>query len=387
MREKALDVLDRMCHPHALSSAFASSILALKNGLDRVKLPKSASREFFEDLAEEDSCICGRPIDPDISDTIRARAKQYMGSDNVALLNSMKAAIKDAVGDSPDKAEQDLNAQIENLSAAVAEEQDARNKLDFLKREAERTDPAVGAAREAINELRKQLEDINSRLNEFVSEGSDKNIKAIEKEIEEAESKLEEIKGTLGLRVKRDKLVEVINKAHAKAHQGIVADLRNQANIRIAKLMPNNDISIDHIEHNLILKEQERASEGETLSIAYAFLATLFHGSDYQLPFVVDSPVNSIDLAVRPEIGELVPKLTGQFIAFTLSSERERFIEPLKRASNGTGLSFITLFKKGSESLIREAHKRSVPVETIDGLNVPGEDFFNCFQLEEEEPT
>ncbi len=165
---------------------------------------------------------------------------------------------------------------------------------------------------------------------------------------------------------------------------GITTELCEQANARISELMPHNSISIDRIEQNLILEGQEGGSVGETLSIAYAFLATLFHRSDHQLPFVVDSPAGPIDLAVRPKIGELIPNLTGQFIAFTISSERARFIAPLKRASH-TEIQFVTLFRKGSEELELEAHEKGDVLETEDGLNVTGEDFFNDFQLEEEE--
>ena len=87
---------------------------------------------------------------------------------------------------------------------------------------------------------------------------------------------------------------------------------------------------------------------------------------------------------MRPKIGELIPNLSGQFIAFTISSERARFIEPLKGASN-TEIQFITLFRKGSEELKRAAYEKGTVLETSDGLNVEGEDFFNEFQLEEEE--
>ena len=78
---------------------------------------------------------------------------------------------------------------------------------------------------------------------------------------------------------------------------------------RIEQLMPHNDIRISEIDGCLRLDNQSGGSVGETLSVAYAFLSTLFHRSDqHQLPFVVDSPANPIDLAIRPNIGALVPR-------------------------------------------------------------------------------
>ena len=392
VREEALDILDRMRDPHSLSSSFANSMLALKDGLDRVKLPESAAREFFEDLADETECICGRPIDAEVAETIRTRANQYLGSEDVSLLNSMKSSIKDAIGDTPGEYEIDLNVRMESLSSAVKEELDARNELDALKFEAEQSDPAVKRARDDIENLRNKIESIDIELEKFDSKDQTQadertyGIEILEKRVVDAETKLGEITRTLTEKAKRDILMAIINSAHKKARLGITTELCDEANGRISELMPHNNISIERIEQNLILKGQEGGSVGETLSIAYAFLATLFNRSDHQLPFVVDSPAGPIDLAVRPKIGELIPKLTGQFIAFTISSERNHFIAPLKQASN-TEIQFITLFRKGSEELERAANLSGTVVETSDGLNVSGEAFFNEFQVEEEEAT
>ena len=390
VREEALDVLDRMRDPHALSSFFATSMLSLKDGLDRVKLPESAAREFFEDLADAQECVCGRPIDAEIAATIRTRAARCLGTEDVALLNSMKTAIKDAVGDVDDEAEKDLNGKMGSLVTAVEEERDARNDRDSLRLEAEQADPAVKSARDDIESLRNQIEDVEADLEKFDSKDQTQNdertygIEILEKRVDDAERKLAEITHTLTEKAKRDTLTAIIDSAHKKARTGITTELCEQANARISQLMPNNSISIDRIEQNLILEGQEGGSVGETLSIAYAFLATLFHRSDHQLPFVVDSPAGPIDLAVRPKIGELIPNLTGQFIAFTISSERSRFITPLKRASHAD-IQFVTLFRKGSEELAQEAHDKGSVQETGDGLNVTGEAFFNDFQLDEEE--
>jgi predicted nucleic acid-binding Zn-ribbon protein len=390
IREEALDVLDRMRDPHALSLSFANWMLALKDGLDKVKLPESAAREFFEDLAREAECVCGRPIDLEIAETIPARAIQYLGTEDVSLLNSMKTAIKDAVGETPDEGERDLNTRMVSLSSVVEEGRDARNDLDALTLEAEQSDPAIKSARNDIESLRRKIKDVDEELEKFESKDQTQSdertygIEILEKRVKDADRKLAEITNTLTEKAKRDILTEIMNNAHKKARHGITTELCDEANERISKLMPDNSISIDRVERNLILREQEGGSAGETLAIAYAFLATLFHRSDHQLPFVVDSPAGPIDLAVRRKIGELIPNLSGQFIAFTISSERAKFIAPLKQASN-TEIQFVTLFRKSSEELKRVAYQIGTVVETDDGLNVEGEDFFNQFQLEEEE--
>ena len=67
--------------------------------------------------------------------------------------------------------------------------------------------------------------------------------------------------------------------------------------------------------------------------MGYAFLATLFNRTEHQLPFVVDSPANPIDLRVRARVAELIPRLSNQFIAFTISSERQGFLPGLEQAA------------------------------------------------------
>ena len=179
-------------------------------------------------------------------------------------------------------------------------------------------------------------------------------------------------------------MIAILEHAHQKAREAITAEICTEANERIAELMPHNNILIDRIDHCLVLQGQEGGSVGETLSIAWGFLATLFHRSEHELPFVVDNPAGSIDLAVRPKISELIPKLTGQFIAFTISSERERFVSPLKQASKDE-VHFVTLFRKGATNLEARARAAAICSETVDGLNVNGEEFFNEFQLDAEE--
>ena len=401
VREKSLNLLDRMREPHALSPSFAISMLTFKDALDKVKLPESAAREFFEDLADGRECVCGRTIDEEVAEMIRSRSANYLGTDDVALLNSLKTTIKEAVGNSVDTAEKDLNEELADLETAVKEKREAENYSASLSREAEKDDPDVKKASDDIENLCSQVRDFESKLEKFEGKydppkSKRRNevgeiertygIKNLEEWVEAAGEDLAEITNTINLKERCKAITEVIERALHKAHTGITQELCEQANTRISELMPNNNISIERIDKNLILKGQEGGSVGENLSIAYAFLSTIFNNSDHQLPFIVDSPAGPIDLAIRPKIGEIVPQLTGQFIAFTISTERSGFITHLKQASNAK-IQFITLFRKGIQDIEQDDREKGEFLETEDGLNVTGEDFFNNFQIEEDEAT
>ncbi|MEU6254260.1 hypothetical protein [Streptomyces sp. NPDC047043] len=389
VREEALDILDVMRSPNALSPIFARTLHDLKIGLDRVKLPESAAREFFTELADEEFCVCGRPIDDHIRGEIRSRAEQYLGSDDVTLLNSMKTAIQDAVGQSHESAEEEFRRKLHHLSMAMGEERSARNEVDLLQRAAEQADPAVRDASEEIRRLETRLADISDELDQHTNGDTSENtrdVNVLAVRVKDAEDDVAEITKTITLKRKRDILRKILREAYHTARQGILDEVREEANKRIRELMPHNEIEIMRIEKCLVLAGKEGGSVGENLSIAYAFLASLFNRSEHQLPFIVDSPANPIDLANRSRIGPLIPRLTRQFIAFTISSEREQFVPNLKTACDD-GVQFITLFRKVDEQLIEAARVTSDHVETRDGIVVHGEPFFNEFQVQTEEAS
>ena len=262
VRESAQGILDSMRDPHAISPEFAASMYDLKTGLDRVKLPESAAREFFEELAEEDQCVCGRPIDHEIKGEIKARAAQYLGSDDVSLLNNMKSAIEESVGASQTQAGETLTRDIETLSTLMGEKLKARNELDELQQDAERSDPQVKRAREEINRLSEEKNLLDRELARF--QGPDEtvrldrigsvdptrifSIKTIKDGIAILEDQVSEITGTLTLRRKRDLLCRIIRKAYGSARDRITTEIKDQANERIAELMPDNLIRVEKID-------------------------------------------------------------------------------------------------------------------------------------------
>lgn len=382
--------LDRMRDPHALSASFAREMVALKSSLDRVKLPESTAREFFQELANEDECVCGRPLDSATRESIRQRASSYLGSDDVALLNSIKSDVGDYASPTVEEAEEDLRERIAQLRERTRRRGELQTKRDLIESEGVSGDPELLAARERMDTLGKELRGIEAKLHDFDASsqnGRDEDVvslREIERRLEDAKNKLAEITETVTIKQKRDSIAAILERAHADAREGLGAELCQQANDRIQHLMPENQIRIDRIDKCLALQGQEGGSVGETLSVAYAFLATLFNRSaERELPFIVDSPANPIDLRVRSRIGELVPRLTCQFVAFTISSERQGFLPALETAA-GDGIQYLTLFRKGPSDL--EARAREFPLlESPDGLCVSGREFFNRFHLETED--
>ncbi len=381
--------------PHALSAIFANDIKEFKENLDKVKLPESAAREFFEELAEEDICVCGRELDNESRLKIKERAKLYLGNDEVALLNSIKKDISDYIGsDDLTEYEKDLDEKIKKLNADIQNSDELRTERDAIEAEAIHGDPNLEKAKKEIDDLAEDLQFAENKVQSYedpTESAGNKDtfgIKILETRLERAERKLAEITKTIDLKNKTDVLIKILQTSLNNARSGLSDQVCADANSRMDTLMPNNNIRIDKIHQSLRLKGgQEKGSKGETLSVAYAFLSTLFNRSDHQLPFIVDSPAGPIDFRVRNRVAELIPKLAKQFIAFVISSERPQFVEPLKEATDSQ-IQYITMFHKGRnglEEVEAQARKQSNIIETTDGIVVLDDDFFNNFDLEKED--
>jgi len=385
------DVLRRMRDPHALASSFGAEMMHLKTSLDRVKLPESTAKEFFEELAEEDTCVCGRVLNDEYREAIRERAKHYLGSDDVAFLNALKSDVATAVGADPVLHEQDLDSKIDSLLAAIRKEDECRTASNLLESEAVAADPRLQEPKAEIERLEQEVASLDAERQRYDSmdeSGTDERtfgVRILERRLEDAERKLAEISNTIDLRKQRDVLVQILESALQKARLGICQEICDESNRRISEVMPDNAIRIQRVDRCLVLEGQEGGSAGETLSVAYAFLATLFNRVEqHQLPFIVDSPANPIDLRVRAKIAELIPKLTRQFVAFTISSERQAFVVPMEQAL-GKPIQFLTLFRRGPKDLERDAQAHGNVERTADGLLVRGREFFCAFHLDNEE--
>ena len=378
-----------MKDPCAFSPSVLFQLAKFRRSLDQAKLPESAAREFFVELAEQDVCVCGRTLDADSQKAILDRAERYLGSRDVALLNEMKSEVGRATNRDTDSHSK-MAELISTLKFDTRLVSDARTRRDVVSLDAARGDDDLEAVNDQIGRLRVRKEELEARLYDYqeaADEGRDPEIVSIpvlKRRLTNAEHKLAEITKTLDLKRRRDLLLEMLSAAQHQARSLLRDTIRDQSNDRISALMPDNRICVERIDKCLHLRGQTAGSTGENLSVAYAFLATLFHRAQHKLPFVVDSPANPIDLKVRAKVATLIPKLTDQFIAFTISSERVGFLDSLEAAAQGH-VQHLTLFRKGNRELDALARAEETHEESVDGIVVDGATFFKEFQLDSEE--
>lgn len=94
-----------------------------------------------------------------------------------------------------------------------------------------------------------------------------------------------------------------------------------------AKSMDSSSNEADETIRYIKLKGRDGASEGQTLSIAYCFLGTLFEDSELEFPFIIDSPTGKMDFEKRQAVADIIPLVFNQMIAFVQSAEVDRFAD------------------------------------------------------------
>jgi DNA sulfur modification protein DndD len=382
-------VMTLIRQPHALHEAFRQSLIQVKENFDRLKLPESTSRQFFLELLEEENCICGRPLDDETKKNIGAHADEYLGKEISGVLNTLKQDIDLYLLQGGTPTPEILSQSVEQLkidskgfdlakSAVRALESelvkksddDTRRKGELLE-EKKRTEEKITADLEELNRPAKDSDDEHSRC-----------ILALKNLVKTARKKVDEIQGTVELGERTEILKDIIENIKNQARDNIRRALITDCNNRLKTILSREPIQIEHIGNSLVLRNQEGASVGQTLSVGYTFLTTLLNRGQHKFPLIVDSPANPLDANVRREIGSLVPELCDQFVALTISTEREGFVPALDKKSKGN-IKYITVFRKtpGTAHLLKLLPKKGV-TQTQNSVVIEGKEYFDQFDIE-----
>ncbi len=344
-------VTDISRNPAAIAQVVQDRLHALAARLQQLKLPKTTSSEFFRELALAPECICGRPIGASEKVQIEARASEYLGENQVAVINAMKDALRHSVAD-PDV----LIGLVDEIKVAMRQRKEADHEFDRLCAEREEQgDEEVEAIRLELESCRSTLEDQEGAFAALTATskvdqqnyGVDwtGNISLCEKQVVEAREALSTATKTMRLMQQSTFVQETLAAVEKTAYERLRDRVQASTNSKLATLIPGEGIRISQIGSSLLLSSdslasKESVSEGQGLAVAYAFLASLFEDAPYRLPFAVDSPAVSLDTLVRREVADLIPDLFGQAIFFVISSEREGFAESFY---GRPGAKFITV--------------------------------------------
>lgn len=339
---KISEILSILKSPARVSKKLCDDMLLLGNSMKKRKLPKSISKDFFKELADAPKCVCGRCIGENEKEQILKNAEQYLGSDQQAVLNEIKSSL---MASEYDEALVNAYAELKELleERKKLEQRHLTNAEKLLKaggKNAQELQDSIKDLSEKIGVVRSRLATIESNDELDDSLTSLNNIAKAEKEISEYEGQIASATRTHIALERKNIVEEIIQKIKNAATNALKEEILRKTNEKLSLVIKDDVIEVENIDKYIKLKGKSGASEGQTLSIAYCFLGTLFEDSELEFPFVIDSPCGSMDLSKRKAIADIVPDVFNQLIAFVTSAEVDQFANQFYDNSNA---QFITI--------------------------------------------
>lgn len=386
-------VMRLMRMPFAVHQEFADQLSLLKENLDSLRLPETSSAQFFSDLVNDPECICGREMTAAAAAEITKRAKGYLDYEESGVINALKSDIGKYLSSVDEgNRNEEFYKSLSELSKAVRERKAAEQSLEYLtKKLIDAGDNELKSWQDELDELTQELKTIRRALSDIDDPnegepgvGEIHSLKRVRAELVETEAKIAKLTETVELKAKTDILQAVVAEAEAIARDKIRSELLDATNERLQTVLSNDPLQIERIDRSLHLVNQRGASAGQKLSVGYTFLMSALKRGNNDFPLIVDSPAGPIDEGVRRNIGELIPELCTQFVAFTINTERPGFVPALERKSKEC--LFLTVFRRTEGTKRLEANLPAQGVtRTETATMVRDRDYFMQFDVSETE--
>lgn len=348
---KISEIINLMKSPYLISPEFNERMYELASSMTKLKLPKTISRDFFVELSEADTCVCGREIKDKERQFILINVEKYLGSDQQSVLNAIKSSLNS-------------NSYDERLSEAFEHLKELREEGNRLQtrfnNNAEKLLKAGGEEAFKLNErilelgnaiavAKSQLDTIESKdeSNEELNENN--NIHKAQIVFIDYEQKIAAATRT-SIALNRKEVVEaLLLDIRSKATTELKKEIVNKTNEKLKEVIKDDDIEIEDINKYIKLKNRDGASEGQTLGIAYCFLGTLFEDAELEFPFIIDSPIGKMDFDKRQAVADIIPDVFNQMIAFVQSAEVEHFANRFYDKPNTQFITIIASTQGGVE--------------------------------------
>jgi hypothetical protein len=373
LQTDSASLLDDMRVPSKLSSSFYEDFASLLEHMRVLRLPRSTSKEFFSELAEQDSCVCGRKLDEKHRNEIRKNAERFLSDEDVGVLN----ALKERLGNISEPIA--LDEKLEELQETRKELKKYQTQRDQLGLSDEDLEEKKQDLTRQIESERADLENKERKVEFLTTDDKglrqrhnldwEKNIPEAKREVTKYKQKVETATDTVTFSAQAEKLDTIFDDFVGRAVTDVKRTQINKTNQRLSQILKRSSVQIDSIDDSINLKNKSGSSEGQSLAVAYAYLSTLFEDSAVDMPFVIDSPAVSLDHKVRSEVAPIISQLFDQVIAFIISTEKDGFVENLEPATDND-INYYTVYKTDAPGELRVHNDK---------------DFFMNFTSEEEE--
>ena len=290
-------------------------------------IPPKFKKSFIEDLLKEGKCICGTDLNVDIEH--RKALEKLLEETNpltdsaeeltVALNQVKEVIVKDIKKFKSTSLEihtelRDLNNELDDLieekkdieshlqANPIEEIRDLSNKREKIENLIKTNNHIISNTSSEIDRLGKKLGEQRKLLNKEKKLAKDYNdlsskIAFCEKAIPALKDIYDELKEDIRVKVQdltKEKFVKISWKDE-----------------EFVDIIINKDYEV-FIENSLgQLERPGDLSDGEKLSLGLCFMSALHNISGFDLPIIMDTPLGNLDVDMRHNIAEFLPKFVG----------------------------------------------------------------------------
>lgn len=339
---KITEIVSLVKTPYLVSEGLCNRMYEFGDAMKKLKLPKSSSKDFFTELAYAEKCVCDRCIGEKERDAILKNAERYLGSDHQAVLNNIKSVLMGSTYDERLVAAFEelgkLQEQKTRLNARFADVEDKLIKAGGPQVEQLQSEIEVLIGQ--ISSAQTQLKIIESKDEDDETLTEENNLHKARRADAEYEVKIASTTKTNAALRKKNVVQDLVNEIKTQATAALKEEIIKKANDKISRVIKDDYIEIESIDGYIKLKDREGASDGQTLSIGYCFLGTLFEEAELEFPFVIDSPTGKMDFDKRQAVADIIPVVFNQMIAFVQSAEVKCFAD---RFYKNTDAQYLTI--------------------------------------------
>ncbi|MDF7798521.1 AAA family ATPase [Pontiellaceae bacterium B1224] len=313
------------------------------------ELPVGIKKRFVQDILDQASCICGRPLDAEDAPAARAAVEAWMqkaGSDDVEkAANEMGILIDSMQEKVPTFWDTISNAQSKEGTDRT-EISEIEGELDDIKKKLE------GSPREEVSSLQSRL----SKLEEDITQtnkdigATDVNIKGVSAEIAELQEKIAKHKGLedqqnlANRRVNaavdaRDRIKQVYENLNERLRKKLEESINkyfHQISVSpyVAKL--DSAYSLELFDESINVPIPVARSQGESQVLCLSFIAgfvdlarewsaqrgeNLAGPDSAEYPIVMDSPFGALDTTNRRHVTEHINRVADQVVMMVSSTQ------------------------------------------------------------------
>ena len=339
---KITEIVSLVKTPYLVSEGLCNRMYEFGDAMKKLKLPTSSSKDFFTELAYAEKCVCDRCIGEKERDAILKNAERYLGSDHQAVLNNIKSVLMGSTYDERLVAAFEelgkLQEQKTRLNARFADVEDKLIKAGGPQVEQLQSEIEVLIGQ--ISSAQTQLKIIESKDEDDETLTEENNLHKARRADAEYEVKIASTTKTNAALRKKNVVQDLVNEIKTQATAALKEEIIKKANDKISRVIKDDYIEIESIDGYIKLKDREGASDGQTLSIGYCFLGTLFEEAELEFPFVIDSPTGKMDFDKRQAVADIIPVVFNQMIAFVQSAEVKCFAD---RFYKNTDTQYLTI--------------------------------------------